>query len=313
MAGIRIPFLQRRSSAFLQGAGALTTRWLESTLEMARWENMRKAGRRWGWWGAGAGSVIGLVVCAPASWLSQFVGNVSGQRLLLAEAQGTVWHGDAVAVLTGGPGSHEARALPGRLNWTLRPQGLGMRLTLQQDCCMPVPVAILVTPGWNRLNVAVRFQTSPTDAGLAALQDSGEIGHWPAAWLGGLGTPWNTLQLGGIARLSSQALSLEIVQGRLRLQGQATVMIDNMSSRVTTLDRLGSYQLQVDGDAQGQVQMTLSTIDGALTLSGQGSVTSTGLHFSGEARANEADRGALDNLLNIIGRRSGDRSVISIG
>ena len=59
--------------------------------------------------------------------------------------------------------------------------------------------------------------------------------------------------------------------------------------------------------------MSLRTVDGALQLSGLGTVSAGGTFFRGEARASEAERGALDNLLNIIGRRSGDRSVISIG
>lgn len=310
MAGI--PFLNRRP-AWMQGAGAVTTRWLESTLEIARWENMRKAGRRWGWWGAALGGLVGLVVYAPASWLAQGIVSLSGQRLLLAESQGTIWHGDAVAVLTGGVGSRDARALPGRLNWTMRLQGFGLRLTLQHDCCMPTPVAVVVKGGLSRISTSVYLQTSPTDTSLAALQGSGEIGHWPAAWLEGLGTPWNTLQLGGVLRLYARDLSIELVQGRVRVQGQADLSLDNVSSRVTTLDRLGSYRLGLMGDAQGQLQMSLSTMDGALQLSGRGGVSASGLHFRGEARANEAERGALDNLLNIIGRRSGDRSVISIG
>jgi general secretion pathway protein N len=311
MAGLS--FLSRRP-AWMQGAGALTTRWLESTLEIARWENMRKAGRRWGWWGAALGALVGMVMYAPASWLAQGIVVLTNQRLLLAESQGTIWHGDAVAVLTGGPGSRDARALPGRLSWTMRPQGLGVRLTVQQDCCMPVPVVILVQADiGGRITTQLRLQTSPTDTSVAALQTGGEIGHWPAAWLGGLGTPWNTLQLGGVLRLSSQNLSFEVVKGRVRVQGQANLSLDNVSSRVTTLDRLGSYRLDVSGNEQGRVRLALSTLDGALQLSGDGAITPRGLVFRGEARASEADRGALDNLLNIIGRRQGDRSVISIG
>jgi len=297
----------------MQGAGALTTRWLESTMEIARWDNMRKAGRRWGWWGAGLGALVGLVVYAPASWLAQGVVELSGKRLLLAESQGTIWHGDAVAVLTGGPGSRDARALPGRLNWTMRLSGLGLRLTLQQDCCIPTPVVMQVQFGLGRVKTDVLLQGAGGAAGATALQTSGEIGHWPAAWLGGLGTPWNTLQLAGALRLSSRDLSFEWAQGRLRISGQADLMLENVASRVTTLDRLGSYRLNLGGDAQGLLQMQLTTLDGALQLSGQGGVSSGGMRFRGEARASEAERGALDNLLNIIGRREGDRSVISIG
>lgn len=308
MAGI--PFLNRRP-AWMQGAGALTTRWLESTMEVARWENMRKAGRRWGWWGAGLGALVGLVVYAPASWLAQGLVELSGKRLLLAESQGTIWRGDAVVVLTGGPGSRDARALPGRLNWTMHPSGLGLRLTFQQDCCIPTPVVMQVAFGMGRVKADVRMPVAGDAAG--ALQSAGEIGHWPAAWLGGLGTPWNTLQLAGALRLSSRDLSLEWAQGRLRIEGQADLMLENVASRVTTLDRLGSYRLNLGGDAQGLLQMQLNTLDGALQLSGQGGVSSGGMRFRGEARASEAERGALDNLLNIIGRREGDRSVISIG
>ncbi|MEN9398604.1 MAG: hypothetical protein RLZ81_3134, partial [Pseudomonadota bacterium] len=138
-------------------------------------------------------------------------------------------------------------------------------------------------------------------------------GHWPAAWLSGLGTPWNTLQLGGVLRVSANQLAVEWVGGRVRVNGQADVWLDNVSSRLTTLDRLGSYHLGLRADEQGLVQMSLRTVDGALQLSGLGTVSAGGTFFRGEARASEAERGALDNLLNIIGRRSGDRSVISIG
>lgn len=282
-------------------------------MEIARWENMRKAGRRWGWWGAGLGTLVGMVMYAPASWLAQGVVELTGRRLLLAESQGTIWKGDAVAVLTGGAGSRDARALPGRLNWRMRLHGVGVMLTLQQDCCMPTPVVMVVSLGMGRIKTDVRLQNAPNDNTLANMASQGEIGHWPAAWLGGLGTPWNTLQLGGVLRLSAQELSIEVVQGRARIQGRAELALENVSSRVTTLDHLGSYRLNLGGDEQGQLQMSLNTVDGALQLSGQGGVSSGGMRFRGEARASEAEKGALDNLLNIIGRREGDRSVISIG
>jgi general secretion pathway protein N len=295
-----LPFFKRRPT-WVQGAGALTTRWLESTLEVARWENMRKAGRRWGWWGAGVGALLGLIVYAPASWLAQAVFSASGGRVLLAESQGTVWHGDAVAVLMGGAGSRDARSLPGRLNWTMRLRPQGLLLTFQQGCCLPSPVTIRIQPGWARVRA---------ELGVPA---GGQLGHWPAAWLSGLGTPWNTLQLGGVLRVESQGLAVEWVQGRLRMEGSAGVVLDNVCSRVTTLDRVGSYRLDLQADPQGQMRMTLGTLDGALQLIGEGGLSASGLRFRGEASVREAERGALDNLLNIIGRRVGDRSVISIG
>jgi general secretion pathway protein N len=298
-----------KAPAWWSGGMAATTRWMESTLEVARWENMRKAGRRWGWWGGVVGALLGFVLYAPASWLAQGLVVLSNGRLLLAESQGTVWNGDAVVVLTGGPGSRDARSLPGRLNWALRPSGLGFKLTLQQDCCVPQPVVIQVQPGWARARVTVLMQPSPS----MPLANAGQIGHWPAAWLSGLGTPWNTLQLGGVLRLSSNDLMVEWVQGRVRLVGRVQLAFDNASSSVATVDRLGSYRLDAAGDARGQVNLSLMTLDGVLQLSGQGQLGASGLHFRGEARASENEREALGSLLNVIGRRMGDRSVISIG
>lgn len=305
-----VPSFFQRRPAWLKAGAAVTTRWLESTLEVARWENMRKAGKRWGKWGAALGAVLGLILFAPASWLAQGVVDLTGGRLLLAESQGTIWQGDAVAILTGGPGSRDARALPGRLSWRIKLKGLGVRVALQQDCCLPTPVVLDILPGWGRVRAELKLNPSGHEAELPTV---GPVGHWPAAWLGGLGTPWNTLQLGGMLRMNTRNLAFEWVQGRLRMEGQADLALDNVSSPITTLDRLGSYRLDVLGDSQGQMQLNLTTLDGSLQLNGQGTVGPGGTRFRGDATAAEADRGALDNLLNIIGRRSGDHSVISIG
>ena len=81
---------------------------------------------------------------------------------------------------------------------------------------MPVPVVLQVQPGWERVRVALFTQPSPT----APLLTAGPVGHWPAAWLSGLGTPWNSLQLGGVLRLDTRSLVIEWVQGRVRMDGQ---------------------------------------------------------------------------------------------
>lgn len=280
-----------------------TSRWLESTFEEIRWEKMRKAGRRWGWWGGAAGALTGLVAFAPAAWLAQTVADGTSGRFLLAEAEGTIWSGNAVAVLTGGPGSRDARALPGRLGWQLHLAGLGLRLSLTQDCCLKSPLNIVLKPGLNKFSAELM---SEAPAGSPA-------GQWPAGWLIGLGTPWNTLQLTGILGLEAQNVRAEWVQGHLRIDGHLQITLRDTASRVTTLDRLGSYRLSMTGSSQPDVALNLLTEDGVLQLQGEGSLGPSGMHFHGEARANQAELGALSNLLNIIGRRMGDRSVISIG
>lgn len=298
-------FFKRPAGGWMPKGFEVTSRWLESTLEVARWENMRRAGQRWGWWGASLGAFMGLLLYAPASWLAATLSSATNGRLLLAEAEGTVWTGHAVAVLTGGPGSRDARALPGRLGWTLRPSGWGgLKLQLSQDCCLPAPISLVVKPGWG--SVTAQLLT-------ASGSERGMVGQWPAAWLGGLGTPFNTLQLGGVMRLNAQALQVQWIKGRLTIDGQAELSLENLASRVTTLDVLGSYRLSMVGSGGGPVSLLMQTDQGALKLNGSGTIGPFGVRFHGEATADEADRGGLNNLLNIIGRRTGDRSVISIG
>ncbi|AKJ31483.1 type II secretion system protein N [Caldimonas brevitalea] len=259
------------------------------------------AARRWAWFGAALGVVVGVVAFAPATWLANQVASATGQRVLLAQADGTVWRGSAVLVLTGGADSRDAATLPGRLSWNLGLVGRALQLDLRQDCCLNGTVSLQIRPGL----------VGRTEVKL--LPHSGWIGQWPSGLLSGLGTPWNTLRLGGAVRLSSPGLVLEQAAGRWQMQGRAEFEVLNASSPVTTLDQLGSYRLTLFSNPEGQVQTQLSTTEGALQLSGDGIWGSSGVRFRGEARASEGNEAALNNLLNIIGRRDGERSVISIG
>jgi len=281
---------------------ASVTGWGESTFAELAWDKSRGAAARWGWLGIVVGALAAVVAFAPAAWLAQATASSTQQRLLLADARGTVWSGSAVPVLTGGPDSRDATALPGRLEWTLSWRGLGLELQARHACCLNGTVALQVKPGIGRVTATLPPR-------------SDWVGQWPSAWLGGLGTPWNTLQLGGAVRLVSPGLTVESVQGRVRVEGRADVELLSVSSRLTTLETLGSYRMTLAGDASnaGVSQLTLSTQEGALQLSGNGTWGPGGLRFRGEARATPGDEPVLTNLLNIIGRRDGARSIISIG
>ena len=104
------------------------TGWGESTFAEIAWDKSRGAATRWAVFGAFVGVLIGVVVFAPAAWLASAIASATGQHLLLADARGTVWTGSAVVVLTGGPGSRDASALPGRLDWTVGLKGLGLEI-----------------------------------------------------------------------------------------------------------------------------------------------------------------------------------------
>jgi general secretion pathway protein N len=102
-----------------------------------------------------------------------------------------------------------------------------------------------------------------------------------------------------------------------------------MASRVSTLAVLGSYRLVISGQRGadpggtgapgpgGPASIQLSTSSGALQLQGSGSLLGTGsgprLRFTGQASAAAGSEAVLSNLLNIIGRRQGAVSVITIG
>ncbi len=248
--------------------------------------------------GALLGGLAALVAFAPASWLAAGIAAASGDRLLLADARGTVWNGSAVMVLTGGAGSRDASALPGRLAWSLHPDGLAVGVRVRQECCITGELRLRVEPGFGRFAITVPAS-------------QGTLGRWPAALLSGLGTPFNTLQLSGSMSLSSGGLVVTSAAGRWRMDGNATLALDNLSSRVSTLPELGSYRFALTG---GDVtQLNLTTTDGPLRLSGSGQWAASGLRFRGEARAAPGSETALDNLLNLIGRRQGALSVLSIG
>jgi general secretion pathway protein N len=257
----------------------------------------RSASAPWGWALAGAlvGLVVSLALFAPARWLAAGVQRATADRLVLAYARGTVWNGSAQLMLTGGAGSNDTSALPGRIEWRLRPRFDGIVTTLTAACCVPQPLAIEARWRW----------------GGGALRIADGRSQWPAVLLAGLGTPWNTLQLDGDLQVSTQGLSVEWSEGRLALAGRCELVAQRMSSRLSTLRPMGSYRILVQGGSTPTLR--LETLEGALQLSGDGQWVGSRLRFSGVAQAAPEREAALANLLNIIGRRSGPRSLISIG
>lgn len=251
--------------------------------------------QRWAWLGAMLGALGALLLYAPAAWLAAGVARASQGQVLLADARGTVWSGSAQLVLTGGPQSTDATALPERVQWTLRPSLAGLRGELLPTCCSAKPTSLLASARW----------------GSARLQLSALRMQLPAALLSGLGTPWNTLSPQGQLNISADSLAVQWTQGRAVLEGSATVDMLDASSRLSTLHPLGDYRLSLSGGATPSVQ--LQTLQGALQLSGSGQWVNSRMQFSGEASAAPEREAALSNLLNIIGRRQGAKSLISLG
>jgi general secretion pathway protein N len=136
--------------------------------------------------------------------------------------------------------------------------------------------------------------------------------------LSGLGAPWNTLQPEGNLNLVTEQLQLQAWPGRIDMQGRMVLTAENMSSKLSTLRPMGTYQVSLgklgnDSTSATSPALALTTLSGSLLLSGQGQWQNNRLQFRGEASAVPEHAAALSNLLNIIGRRQGARSLLSLG
>lgn len=257
---------------------------------------------RWAWTGTGLGLALALITQAPAHWLTHAIEQATGERVLLPDAQGTVWNGSARWVLNEGPlNMARTTGLPTRVTWQLGPRidfdhlRLTLSATVASACCTPQPVRVDISPMWRGMRVQVSDHTS----------------HWPANWLEGLGTPWNTVQPEGQMQLQTTQLQWSQQGNTEQLQGQAELQMQQFGTRLSTLRPLGTYRVHLQGGET--MAITLSTLEGSLQLSGNGQLLHGRVHFSGEATAAPDAEAALSNLLNILGQRQGAKSILKMG
>jgi general secretion pathway protein N len=255
------------------------------------------------------GLTLAFITQAPAYWLTHAIEQVSGERVLLQDPQGTVWQGSAQWVLNEGPLNvastltrpANTTALPTRVTWHIGPrldwaQGrIALSATVASACCTPQPVRVDVSPLWRGVRVQVSDHTS----------------LWPASWLVGLGAPWNTVQPEGQMQLHTSQLQWSQQAGKDQLQGQAELQLQGLSTRLSTLRPLGNYRVRMQGG--DTIALTLDTLEGSLQLSGSGQLLNGHVRFNGEASAAPDAEAALSNLLNILGQRQGAKSILKMG
>lgn len=257
--------------------------------------HLLRASWLWAVVGVIVGLAMALVLRAPAQWLGSAVSGMSQGRVQLIQTRGTVWSGSAQLMLSGGTAAVGSTVLPGRVDWQIRPGWLALNLQLRAECCTAQPLLARLSDFFGNTQLDV--------------SDSSSV--WPASLLSGLGTPWNTVQVSGSLQMSTQGFSARQTGGRWVFAGRAVLDAQSVSSRLSTLKPMGSYRLVLAGGNVATVE--LLTLKGALQLSGTGRLTDSGLRFEGVATAEEENLAALSNLLNIIGRRTGARSVIKLG
>lgn len=228
--------------------------------------------------------LVTLIATWPATWVARMLAEASHQRVILADATGTIWHGAATVALRAGADSQQATVLPGRLHWRLAPAALltGRAIvTLTHDTALPAPVHMTVrSDGWQ------------TSAGNLDL---------PAALLQGIGAPFNTLQPEGRMALSWNPLS-GTRDGIIA--GSATLRLDQLASNLSPVRPLGSYVAQLQWQNK-QGTLHVNTLTGPLFLDGTGTL-GRNARFEGTARAAPEAATALNALLSLMGRREGD-------
>jgi general secretion pathway protein N len=228
-------------------------------------------------------SVFGtLLAMMPAAWIVPQFSKATQGHVNLVDPAGSLWHGSATLMLAAGSDGGGATLLPGRIQWTTAfwPLFTGrVHMTMRQTEAMPDAVIVDATP-------------------RGANMTAGQIAV-PASLLGGLGAPFNTLNMEGSVRLSWTEFR---VLGQ-NAYGQLVVTLDDMASSVSRVRPLGSYRVALQ--AQGaQTGIDLSTSKGPLMLTGSGSLSAQSTSFQGTAKAAPDQRENLAGLLNLLGRHT---------
>jgi general secretion pathway protein N len=228
-----------------------------------------------------------MLTLLPAAWITpQFAKQTRG-HVNLVDPAGSLWHGSATLMLAAGSDMSAATLLPGRIEWTTSfwPLFTGrVRMTMRHSEAMPDPITVDAT-----------LRTATVTSGAMAV---------PASLLGGLGAPFNTLDLQGNVQLSWsdwRSFNREAF-------GQLTVTLNDVSSRISLVKPLGSYRVLFQAQGASST-LDLTTMKGPLMLSGNGTVSAASTSFHGVASAAPDARENLAGLLNLLGRPTGPGAV----
>jgi general secretion pathway protein N len=239
-----------------------------------------------------------VIARAPAQWLASLAHKSTQGHVELANAQGTIWSGRAILVLSpGGERSAARSSLPEPISWRLAAWPLlagVVELSLAHPSALAQPLAVRAT--FDR-----EIQAGPA------------LMRLPASLLTGLGAPWNTIRPGGIVVLSWDRLNVS----RGKAQGNVSVEWQFASSALTPVSPFGHYRLQTSG-AYPDTRLNLLTLSGPLELTGNGTIAEGGrLRFQGVARAvpgaDPVVTNQLAGLIALLGRRDGDTAILSFG
>lgn len=246
---------------------------------------------RWAWIAAAAAALVASVVFAPSAILNLGL-KAAGVPLSLVQTQGYWWSGSGVMALKP-PRDAGSIALPGRLSWSLEGvTAFAPRLVVRAECCAAEPLVFhLKGKGWVAL-----------DAARLTI---------PLHWLQALGAPWNTLAIQGDARIHVQEAAIGWQGSGLQSRWRMEIDLLNVSSSLAPLPSIGNYKLLTSLQNGNEVKLSLSTTSGSLRISATLQQSKGRYALVGEAVALE-NLESLSNLLNLIGKRSGNEAKIFV-
>ena len=228
-----------------------------------------------------------LLATMPARWLGAQLAAASPGRYQVHAIDGTLWKGNAQAVLAVGGGTFvvdrvdwdflPSRLLRGRVAFAIALRGAGFEARYEAGRSLAC---------WGLRDLEVR-----SDAALAAAALP-----WIGAW-----------RPEGVVSATSSAVDVSgnQVRGELRLD------LKNAASALSEVKPLGSYRADVVAEGAA-AQVSVSTVEGALRLAGRGRLEfPTRFTFTGEARGEGSNARALEPLLNLLGpaRPDGTRAI----
>ena len=223
-----------------------------------------------------------MVLTMPATFIGARASHAAGSQLRVSDAQGNLWSGSLRATLDtpGGPFALE------RVTWRFMPGEIARGR---------VAFDVAVDSRDARANAQLLRGFSDWEArGASARIDARALPlFYPvvAAW-----------RPEGAVQVSTQ----EVRWNEREMQGSVNVEWRDASVALCDVRPLGTYRLTAQGVGDS-VQLALSTIAGALTMSGKGEVKlPRATTFTGEARGEAASAAALEPLLNLMGPRRAD-------
>lgn len=241
---------------------------------------MKKIG--WRVWTLFVGAfLVTLIVTAPATLLARMVEGNSGGQLVLANAMGTVWQGNATPAIrqrTGGLLALE------KLHWDI--------------AILPLFAGkISIEFRWDNVE---QLQPMVVTASFSRIELKNAVLPLHAGFLGEILPLLQPVQLSGKMLIKSEQFTFS----RQGMSGSAVADWTHAGSVLSSVNPLGSYRINLAGSGE-RLDVSLHTTSGVLLLEGVGSFTSgRGLTFQGTARASAASKGSIDELLSNFGPES---------